>query len=115
MATLEKDPPLYPTDIAPIYSDQCCCVNDEKSASKDDDTKNVNNIGKRILDQKCQLVVHCNQDDEYENGFDDEENSEVNSSNTESCQPGPSKSNALNRDTRRVQRVLETQEMCRLL
>ena len=77
LATLEKDSTLYSTVIVLIPLNESDCVSDEDSTNKNDDAKNVNNIGKVILDQKGKLVLHRNQDNDYVNSFDDEENSEV--------------------------------------
>ena len=75
---LDEDPPVHSTNIVLNPPNESGSLSDEDSANEDDGAKYVNNIEKRILNQKGEVEVRCNQDADCGNGFDDEENSEVN-------------------------------------
>ena len=69
LATLQRDSPLHLSDVVIIPPNEYYCVSDEDRANQDDGSKNVNTIRKEILNQKDELVVHRNQDDDYGNGL----------------------------------------------
>ena len=65
--SLENDPLQQPTDIVLFPPDDLGNMSNEDNANEDDAMKTVNQLGKGLLSQKGELVLHYNEDKLDEN------------------------------------------------
>ena len=109
LSILEDDPPQQPTDIALFPPDDLGNVSDEDSASKNDSMKNVNQLGKELLSQKGELVLHYNEDKVDENDFYGNQETYGVVGVAADPQPEPSSANPLRSNTRKRKEGCSTQ------
>ena len=107
---LEDDPPQRPTDTILFPPDDLGNASDEDSANEDDGMKNVNQLGKGLLSQKGELVLHYNEDKLDKNDvYGDQETHGV-VGVTADPQPRPSSANPLRSNTRKKKEGCSTQK-----
>ena len=110
LSILQDDPPLQPTDIVLFPSDDLGNVSDEDSANEDEGMKNVNQLGKGLLSQKGELVLHYNEDKLDENDVYGDQETDGVVGVTADLQPGPSSASPLRSNTRKRKEECSSQK-----